>query len=205
MIAEQFFIDGLKVQVHDDVVPESAIARWFDFYKNRAQFSYNKIDNKKYNVGDTHFLQCQVDFKTSQNIFDFYSWLPDLLSEFNPSCEVKHYHSSYINILLNGDQFTSHSDIDELNDESFYIGCIWFGNPTEPNTDCGFKFDNKIIDYKFNRMIMFDGRLQHQPIAPTDSFIRVSYYISFSNAFKMRLAGVQGSNPWNRTINTNNF
>ena len=200
MKIDEFLIDGLKVQVHDDVMSAGVLNQWIDFYKNRAQFSFNKLSHHK--PGDTHFLQCQFDFKKSIEVFDMYTWMEKLLFDFNPECSLKHFHSSYVNVLLQGDQFTAHSDIYDLADNKFYIGCVWFGNPETPKYDCGFSFREKVVSYKFNRMIMFDGRLWHRPVAPLDSFLRVSYYVSFSNAFNYRLSAKDANkfNPWNRNI-----
>lgn len=202
-MTEEFFIDGKKVQVYDDVMPSLTLEKWFRFYKSQAAFSYNKIDSN--NSDDTYFLQCQLNFKKSSEIFDIHSWLPDLLKNYNPECTFKHYHASYINLILSNDQFTAHEDIKIIPKDKFYVGCIWFGNPYEPANNCGFQFQDRTVEYKFNRMILFDGSLWHKPLSPVDDYVRLSYYISFTNAYdyKVNADTADKQNPWYRKIQNN--
>lgn len=200
---EELVINGKKVHIYDDAIPAAALSKWYDFYTHKAEFAYNRLQNA--DINDTHFLQCQLNFKKSVEVFGIYDWLPEKLKNFDPNCTFKHYHASYINMLLKDDVFTAHSDIKEIPEGKFYIGCIWFGNPFEPNHPCGFQFENKVVNYKFNRLILFDGSLWHQPQAPLDDYVRLSYYISFTNAYDYKVDADKANkcNPWYRKIQNN--
>jgi hypothetical protein len=54
-------------------------------------------------------------------------------------------------------------------------------NPyVENGSDSGFHIKDLYIENKFNRMIVFDGRLFHKAQTPSDDFVRLTLYFGFN-------------------------
>jgi hypothetical protein len=54
-------------------------------------------------------------------------------------------------------------------------------NPyVENGSDSGFYIEDLHIENKFNRMIVFDGRLFHKAQIPSDDFVRLTLYFGFN-------------------------
>lgn len=170
-----------KIQVHDNVLPDVVVDKWLKFYENDAVFSLSGFEDKNRTKSPVYFMM-PVTFKHRFEVFEIDGWLEEYLTNFNPECRLKHFNRSYINLMTAGDTAHGHVDVGDFDASSFFITCLIFLNPhVDENSSCGFYIEDFYVQNKFNRMIMFDGRLFHKPEIPTDDLVRLTGYFSFSN------------------------
>ena len=172
-----------KIQIHDDVMPQHVVDKWIKFYENTA--SFNLATSETPAVGTPFIMSMPITFKERMELFEFDTWVPPYLKNFNSNCGFNHFHRSYVNLITSGDQAFGHADTKESPDPNiFYVICLLFMNPyVENGSDSGFYINDVHIENKFNRMIMFDGSLHHRSQIPSDDFVRLTLYFGFTNNF----------------------
>ena len=189
-----------KYKVYENVLTPEQINKFKTFYTTQAQFQWNKLDQN--HTSGTSFLQnTGWDLKRSIEMFGIDDWIEQYIRPVEPKVKANDFHDAYVNVLLSGDDFDNHRDIEELKDDQYYVSCVLMLNPYMDDPGAGFEIDNEFLRYKFNTLIVFDGSYHHRPIAPLGGWLRVTYYCSFSNAFKVRYdANSTGyNNPWHRS------
>ncbi len=188
-------------KVYDNVLSETQIERWKKFYVSNARFSWNKIDSGR---KGKYFLQnTGWTIKRTVEMFNTDEWIEPYIKPVEPKVKASNFHDAYVNALIKGDDFVRHRDIDpnDVRDDQYYVSCILYLNPyIEETADCGTEMGDEVVPYKFNRMVVFDGRIMHKPLAPLTDDIRLSFYTSFSNCFKVRFdeSFFNHRNPWHR-------
>ena len=187
--------------VYDNVLNEQQIERWKQFYTTQAEFSWNKIDS---NREGKYFLQSTGwTIKRTVEMFNTDEWIEPYIKPVMPQVKMTNFHDAYVNALIKGDDFARHRDIDpdEVRNDQYYVSCILYLNPyIEETAECGTEMGDEVVPYKFNRLVVFDGRIMHKPLAPVTDDIRLSFYTSFTNCFKVRFNEhtVAHRNPWHR-------
>jgi hypothetical protein len=190
-------------QVYKNVLCDAQIKRWQKYYVQEATFMYNSVDREQHG---TSFLQnTGWGLKRSIEMFGIDTWIDPYIKPTEPRVKANHFHDAYLNALLSGDDFCEHEDISGLTDDQYYVSCVLMLNPYMTESDAGFMIGDTHIPYEFNQLIVFNGTQRHKPLAPKQGWVRLSYYCSFSNAFKVRFNpnSVGYNNPWHRDIKTN--
>ena len=171
----EHIIDNKKVHIHDNVLSERLVKQWINFYENDASFTLASEENTGV-TGSSVFFYMPLDLKDRLETFEIDTWLLPYMTQFDPEFTFSHFHRSYLNILTNGDRITGHVDSTDR-----YLVCLLFMNPyVENSSDSGFHIEDLYIENKFNRMIVFDGRLFHKAQAPSDDFVRLTLYFGFN-------------------------
>lgn len=170
----EYIIQDKKVQIYDNVLSDRLVEKWIDFYENDVSFTLSA--NEQTVVGSPVFFFMPLSLKDRTETFEIDTWLLPFIKEFDPEFTLSHLHRSYLNVLTNGDQYNGHKDSSDR-----YLVCLLFMNPyVENGSDSGFYIEDLYIENKFNRMIVFDGRLFHKAQVPSDDFVRLTLYFGFS-------------------------
>ena len=187
-------------KVYNNVLSETQIKQWKKFYVEQATFAYNSVDREQHG---TSFLQnTGWDLKRSIEMFGIDEWIEPYIKPVEPKVKANDFHDAYLNALLTGDDFCEHKDIIDDRDDMYYVSCVLMLNPYMTEKDAGFVINDTLIPYEFNKLIVFNGKQTHKPLAPKEGWVRLSYYCSFSNAFKVRYNANNAiwKNPWHRDI-----
>lgn len=179
---QEYLIQGKKVHVIDNAMPQPVVDRWVGYYENSATFRMIGAES----LAETdvmYWMASTVDLKTRYEIFDIESWLMPMVTRFNPECTVKEFMRSYINLSTSGDRSKGHQDTEEnfADTDGFFTASVLFANPhVKDSADCGFEFEGGLyVENVFNRLIIFDGTLWHRAHVPTDNLVRLTLYNSF--------------------------
>ena len=178
-------------------MPERIVEKWKDYYINRARLTLGRTES---NSNQSAFLSTTFTLDEMYNVFDFETWLLPLVQEHNPAIKTKHLVRAHLNVNTQLDHMTGHVDItdEKFFNDAFYLSVVVFLNPcVDQHIGNGLIVGDKIVENKFNRVVMFDGRTWHKAVPPTDNFVRLTGYFSFSN-IKLREKFSQTKNVWQR-------
>ena len=193
----EHIINDKKIHIHDNVLSDKLVKKWIDFYENDVSFTLSA--NEQPVVGSPFFFSMPLKLKDTLEVFEIDSWLQPYIAQFDPNFSLAHFHRSYLNAVTKGDRFDGHVD-----STGPYLVCLLFMNPyVENEDDSGFYIEDLYITNKFNRMIVFDGRLFHKSQVPSDDFVRLTLYFGFSSKkirFSMQEAATRNQNRWFKSI-----
>jgi len=166
-------------KVVDNVFPENVLDKIDNFWKNgQIRIGATETGPKK----DRALLfSINPSLQELIGTFEADIYIGKHLKEFNSQASFKHLERFYINVIKNGDKFDGHTDIIELEPNTFYIVALIFLNPY-CNGDSGFYVKDKYIEDKYNRLILFNGIDWHKSVIPSDDFVRITLYCNFTNA-----------------------
>lgn len=171
----EHIIQDKKIQIYDNVLSDRLVKKWIDFYEKSVSFTLSCKEHAS-TIGSPVFFNMPLSLKDRTETFEIDSWLLPYIKQFDSDFNFSHFHRSYLNVLTKGDQFNGHSDTSKR-----YLACLLFMNPyVENGADSGFHIENIYVENKFNRMIVFDGRLFHKAQVPSDDFVRLTLYLGFS-------------------------
>lgn len=208
---EEFKVDGYKVMVFDNVMPDHVIDQWLEARNNTITFKPTAFDEtitgpeKQWYM--PKFKVSPIDNDTRNSVFDWESgWPLEVFKKWDIRTTPDHFNRSFINRYVKGDNIPTHPDLwpDQVPRPNFYNVGILFLTPDEENSDpsdngfivrstktgANLDIDFRLaehteydihIDNKFNRLIMMDARIHHRPNIPSDDFERLTFYIGYTN------------------------
>lgn len=192
-------VDGKKVFVIDDAFDDDVQRKWIDFYRSVPFFN----SGVALNIPDGEAV---VNFHSNFSLAEYMNIFPvndimEIMKMINPEVTTKHFHRSYINAIKKNNESDGHFDFENINNDPnlFYIVALWMANPfLEPDTGGGISFGNLLletIEYKWNRLIIFDGSIYHKIQEHTSNFTRLTTYTGFTNTQK-NMTVYRGFNKW---------
>lgn len=171
----EHIIDGKKVQIFDNVLSDRLVDKWINFYEKSAWFTLSNEELTN-TPGSSVFFYMPLGLKDRIETLEIDTWLLPYITGFDPEFNFSHFHRSYLTVMTKGEHHSGHIDTDKR-----YMSCLLFMNPyVENGNDSGFHIEDLYVENKFNRMVIFDGRLFHRSQVPSDDFVRLTLYFGFS-------------------------
>jgi len=206
---------GKKIHVYDNVLSDNIVEQWKKFYEQSVSFKISAIENEQDASGETQVcFVSPISMKDRIGVFEVDVWLPEILNSYQPSCKLKHFTRSYLNLMIAGDRMTGHVDEEhltsKLTEDEFYVVCLLYLNPfVKPHTQTGIHIEDQYVENKFNRLVVFNGTSWHKPVPPPDDLARLTLYMSFTNSHqRTRVRDLDKpviKNYWTRKIKTSSF
>ena len=165
----------IKPLIVDNFFPEETLKKIDKFYKS-APLKLWALETE----GATRTLFIPVGLSDLLESFNYDTLIRPHLKKFNPVAGIKHLERYYVNVMLKNDVQTGHRDIIGLAEESFYITCLVFLNPSN-NEQCGIFIGDTFYKNIYNRLIIFSGDTWHRAVPPKDDYVRITLYVNFTN------------------------
>ena len=195
---DNLIVDDKKIFVIDNALDDNVQRKWIDFY--RTVPFYNNGIASSIPDGDAN-----VNFQTNFSLAEYMNIFPvkdimEIMKMIHPDVSTKHFHRSYINAIKQNNVSDGHFDFDNVdnNPTLFYVVALWMANPFFDSDDGGISFGNsqlETIEYKWNRLIIFDGSIWHKIQEHTSNFTRITTYTGFTNTQK-NMTVYRGFNKW---------
>ena len=193
-LVESYSIDGHKALVFDDVMSPEQVEKWRN-QKQDLKFypTVFKEKNNRQFIAGTNFAVAPVFAEQRETLFSTHEWVMPYLKEFDENIEYHNFQRSFLNRYTNGCHCEPHKDLNFMEPNNFYAVGLMFVS-IDDDTDVennGFVLTSDdgtqeiIVPHKFNRMMLFDGRIIHAPQIPNCGFERLTYYFGFSNCSVM--------------------
>ena len=184
MKTQSLVIDNNPVLLVDDFFSKEICSEWLRYYMN----SGFKMTATEYSQPETEghslfYLTCGMKKPDLEDVFKMSTTILPYVDEWNDANGTDFKYTdcvrSHINFTQECDTFRGH--VDHLTKDILIF--LWFGNPYFNDDGGGFYLgeDNStLVEYKFNRCVIFPGTLFHQVQQVVDkSEIRLSVYIGF--------------------------
>lgn len=177
----ELFSEGTDYKIFDNVMPDHVVNKWIEFYENSVSFSACSAETYLEEIIPYGFCM-PLDLKQRIEIFEITDWLIPVIQQLRPEFTMRNHHRSYINMYVKGCPSVGHRDLDSKREDQ-YISSVLFLNPhVDEQSKSGFYLEDNYVENKFNRIVVFDGRLWHKVEPPSDDLIRLTLYNGFSSS-----------------------
>ena len=184
MIRNKEVIDNQEVLIIDDFFDSDVCRNWVEYYIRKAEFKLAAFESADESCeGSQFFFTHGLSKSTLEDVFNMSQTVLPFVDEWNKNYGTDFQYTdvlrTHINLTQQSDTFSGHVDHHERDILIF----LWFANPYLKDLGGGIELgekDRRLIEPKFNRCVIFPGKLWHRIQDLTDpNSIRLSLYIGF--------------------------
>ena len=183
-----------KPLIVDNFFPEETLRKINTFYKSAPLKLFAREIS-----GAARTLFIPVGLSDLLETFNYDTLIRPHLQKINPEAGIKHLERYYMNVMLKHDEQTGHRDVDNLEEDEFYITTLVFLNPCH-DENCGIYIGDTFYKNIYNRLILFTGSTWHRAVTPEDDYVRITLYVNFTNRNNKNLGFKSNESTYDRSL-----